>query len=198
MERLQYLDALAVRQKKEWGEILTGLETCNRYAVIDAQGQEIYHVAEEPGMMLSRLFLKAWRPFKMSISSIEGQAVLNIDRPFRWYFHEVAVFTTAGEKLGTIRREFAWLQRIYRVLDHDDNQVFRIVGPFIHPWTFNVFQNGQQVGKISKRWSGLGKEMFTDADNFGLTFPAGTDVKSKALLLSALFLIDFVHFETSK
>ena len=27
----------------------------------------------------------------------------------------------------------------------------------------------QEVGKISKKWSGLAKEYFTDADNFGVT-----------------------------
>lgn len=27
-----------------------------------------------------------------------------------------------------------------------------------------------KVGLIQKRWSGIGKEMFTDADNFGVTF----------------------------
>ena len=26
----------------------------------------------------------------------------------------------------------------------------------------------QSVGKISKQWSGLAKELFTDADNFGI------------------------------
>ena len=26
----------------------------------------------------------------------------------------------------------------------------------------------QEVGKISKKWSGLAKEFFTDADNFGV------------------------------
>ena len=26
----------------------------------------------------------------------------------------------------------------------------------------------QQVGKITKQWSGLAKEYFTDADNFGI------------------------------
>lgn len=26
----------------------------------------------------------------------------------------------------------------------------------------------QEVGKISKQWGGLAKEMFTDADNFGI------------------------------
>ena len=34
-----------------------------------------------------------------------------------------------------------------------------------------------KVGKISKQWSGLGKEVFTDADNFGINFPLDLDVK---------------------
>ena len=36
-----------------------------------------------------------------------------------------------------------------------------------------------QVGKISKQWSGFGKEAFTDADNFGINFPLDLDVKVK-------------------
>ena len=41
------------------------------------------------------------------------------------------------------------------------------------------------------------KESFTDADNFGITFPKGIDLSQKAVLLGAVFLIDFVHFENS-
>ena len=37
--------------------------------------------------------------------------------------------------------------------------------------------------------------MFTDAQNFGLTFPIDLDVKMKATLLGATFLIDFMYFE---
>lgn len=46
-----------------------------------------------------------------------------------------------------------------------------------------------QVGKISKQWTGLAKEVFTDADNFGISFPVDLDVKMKATLLGAVFLI---------
>ena len=45
------------------------------------------------------------------------------------------------------------------------------------------------MGKISKQWSGLGREMFTDADHFGINFPMDLDVRVKATLLGALFLI---------
>jgi hypothetical protein len=46
-----------------------------------------------------------------------------------------------------------------------------------------------EVGKISKKWSGLIKEYFTDADNFGISMPIDLDVKIKAVVLGALFLI---------
>ena len=45
------------------------------------------------------------------------------------------------------------------------------------------------VGRISKQWTGLVKEVFTDADNFGVTFPMDLDVKIKATTLAATFLI---------
>ncbi|MFL2928006.1 MAG: phospholipid scramblase-related protein, partial [Opitutales bacterium] len=62
-------------------------------------------------------------------------------------------------------------------------------------WTFFIKNNGTEYGKITKKWSGLLKESFTEADNFGVVFPEEWDVKVKALFLGAVFLIDFVHFE---
>ena len=44
-------------------------------------------------------------------------------------------------------------------------------------------------GHITKQWSGLGKELFTDADNFGVTFPRDLDVTVKAVIMGACFLI---------
>ena len=45
------------------------------------------------------------------------------------------------------------------------------------------------MGKISKEWSGWGKEIFTDGDNFGVSFPLDLDAKVKATLLGLVFLI---------
>ena len=45
------------------------------------------------------------------------------------------------------------------------------------------------IGRISKQWSGLLKEVFTDTDNFGIQFPIDLDVRMKAVLMGACFLI---------
>jgi hypothetical protein len=45
------------------------------------------------------------------------------------------------------------------------------------------------VGKISKQWAGILREAFTDADYFGITFPMDLDVKLKAVMIGACFLI---------
>ena len=46
-----------------------------------------------------------------------------------------------------------------------------------------------KVGQISKQWGGLMRELFTDADNFGVSFPADLDVRMKAVMIGACFLI---------
>ena len=86
----------------------------------------------------------------------------------------MALYSPSGELLATLR------------------------GPFFKPWTFHIEQNGQEVGLIQKRWSGLGKEIFTDADNFGVDLQQVSDPRLKLLAFAAVVLIDIVHFEKAK
>ncbi len=195
MHRLSSISGLVVRQVKEWGEILTGFETKNKYAISDVSGQRLYLAAEEAGSTLLRLFLKALRPFTMVVVSEDGNEVLRVNRPFRFFFHRAEVVDANGQPLGVVERRFSILRRIYSVLDPAGQEVYQLFGPILHPWTFEIRKDGMEVGKITKKWSGLFKEGFSDADNFGVMFPADWDVKMKALFMGAVFLIDFVHFE---
>ena len=81
------------------------------------------------------------------------------------------------------------------MLDASGQDTYQLFGPLLHPWTFEIRRGDQDLGKITKKWSGIMKEGFTDADNFGVTFPASWDFTLKAVFLGAVFLIDFVHFE---
>ena len=80
MERLSSISCLVVSQQKEWGEIITGFETRNRYAISDNSGSRLYLAAEEAGSTLLRWFLKALRPFTIAVLTEDGEVIL---RAFR-------------------------------------------------------------------------------------------------------------------
>ena len=194
MEKLKAAESVIVQQKKEWGEILTGFETKNRYAVLDSSNQQLYWAAEESSV-LARWFLKVLRPLAIHILSTEGRLVIKIVKPFRFFFHEVTIFNAEGRPLGKVKRRFSILTKKFTVEDPQGAATYNICAPLLHPWTFNISKNDMEAGEILKKWSGLGKEVFTDADNFSIKFPQGADAEQKAVFLGALFLIDMVYFE---
>jgi len=195
MKRLESVGGFAISQQKEWGEILTGFEGRNRYLVSDDRGNELFYAVEEPGSVLARIFLKAYRPFAIDVVDASGEKLLRIERPFRFYFHTAEILDGSGELVGSLQRHFAVLRRLYSVLSTNGKQLFELFGPVLHPWTFRIHEQGRERGMIQKKWTGLLKEGFTDADNFGVTFPSDWPVELKTLALGAVFLIDFVHFE---
>jgi uncharacterized protein YxjI len=197
MERLESIDTLVIRQEKEWSEILTGIEARNKYMVTDVSGNLLYMAAEWAGSFWARVLLKSIRPFTIYIVAPDGSRVLILKRTFRFYFHRLEVFDRDENLLGTIQRRFSILRRKYTVLDRSGHEIFELFGPILHPWTFIIRIPGREIGKITKKWSGILKEAFTKADNFGVTFPGDLDLTRKSLLLGAVFLIDFVHFERS-
>jgi uncharacterized protein YxjI len=172
VKKLSLTTGLVVSQQKEWGEILTGFETRNKYVISDESGNRLYLAAEEPGSTLIRWFLKALRPFTINVLTEDGRVVMRVTRPFRFYFHRVEVIDSQGQSLGVIKRQFSLLRRIYSVFNSSGQEVFQLFGPILHPWTFQIKKGEVEYGKIVKKWSGLLKEGVTDADNFGVMFPA--------------------------
>ena len=72
-----------------------------------------------------------------------------------------------------------------------------IFSPMFRIWTFKLMFEGEEVGRISKKWGGVLKEMLTDADSFGMECDEHVPVEIRRLLLVAIFLIDFTCFENN-
>ncbi|XP_078003358.1 phospholipid scramblase 1 isoform X3 [Phascolarctos cinereus] len=92
---------------------------------------------------------------------------------------------------------------IIKILDNTGREVITFDRPFrcvscFYPCCLQQIKSLNEqttVGKITKQWTGIIKETFTDADNFAIQFPLDLDVKMKAVMLGACFLIDFMFFE---
>jgi hypothetical protein len=90
LENFAQANSLVIKQQKEWGEILTGFETKNRYDVMDLNSNPLIEALEEGDSAMAtitRLFLKALRPFTMHLFSPAGTGLFKLTRPFGFYFH---------------------------------------------------------------------------------------------------------------
>ncbi|XP_035913967.1 phospholipid scramblase 2-like isoform X3 [Anopheles stephensi] len=209
LEYLTAIDQLLVHQKVELLEAFTGFETANKYTIKNTLGQKVYWAMEDTGCC-NRMCCGAARAFDMKILDTYQNEVLHFNRPLRcsscWFpccLQTMEVTAPPGNVIGYVEQDWSILTPQFSIKDQNGDTVLKISGPFC---TFSIcgdveFEvlstNGAQVGKISKQWSGLGREMFTDADHFGINFPMDLDVRVKATLLGALFLIDYMFFEKS-
>jgi uncharacterized protein YxjI len=195
---------LSVRQRKRWLEILTSLDARNTYVVYDEAGNPVFNVEEQGSgfsSFLKRLFLRNLRSFTSHVDDLSGQGqLLVLKKPFRFIFHRLEVHDAAGTLLGAIQRKWTWFRRKYIVEGPTGEPIATLFGPFFKPWTFKILltEGQQEVGMIQKKWSGLLKEAFTDADNFWVDFAAVSDPRLRAVLFAATMLIDIVHFENAK
>lgn len=204
LQALDHAPRLVLRQERSALEAVTGLDTPNRYLVLDpATGAILGGAEEEAGgvaQLFRRWFLHAGRPFTMHVSGLDGgPAVLRLERPWRLFLSRVEVWDADGRLVGVVRQRFTWLRRRLDLEGPGGRTLARVVGPLLHPWTFVVEQGpegaGREVGRIEKRWSGLGRELFTDADTYLLAFPPDAGALLRRLLLAAAILVDYSWFE---
>lgn len=200
MTALKDVDSLTISQDLEQLEAFTGIEQKNSYFLQNQNGEPLFQAEETDSSFFSNTFLEAARPFTIHIQNQNQDKILQVERPWRWYFDCVRVLNPDGSQIGYIEKNFTLLQKEFSVHKGTGNgqmSNYTITGPIFSPWTFNIKKGNREVGKITKEWSGVGKEMITDEDNFGVEFSPDMDEEDKKLLLGAVFLIDFRYFESS-
>jgi uncharacterized protein YxjI len=201
LARFEHPRRLSVRQRKNWMEIITSFDARNKYVVYDEAGNPVFNVEEQGsgfGSLMKRIFLRNMRPFTSHVEDLAGQGnLLVLKKPFRFIFHRLDVHDAAGNHLGSIQKRWTWFRRKYTVEGPDGGEIATLYGPFFRPWTFKILLPGNEheVGMIQKKWSGLLKEAFSDADNFWVDFGSIDDPQLRAVLFAATALIDIVHFE---
>ncbi|XP_048883404.1 phospholipid scramblase 3b isoform X1 [Brienomyrus brachyistius] len=208
LEYLTQIDQILVHQKVELLEAFIGFETNNKYEIKNSMGQKIYN-AKEKNDCCTRNCCGSLRSFDMKIKDNTDREVIRLVRPFRcascWCpccLQELEVQAPPGTTIGYVVQDWHPCLPKFSILGPSRETILKLDGPCCACnccGDINFELKGKDgdapIGRISKQWSGLLKEAFTDADNFGIQFPLDMDVKVKAVLLGACFLIDFMFFE---
>ncbi|XP_015184916.1 PREDICTED: phospholipid scramblase 2-like isoform X1 [Polistes dominula] len=206
LEYLMGLDHLFVKQKIELFEVIVDFETKNKYKVMNIRGEQIYYVAEKSSCC-SRYCCGTYRSCEFQVMDGVGREVLNMIRPLKCdscccpcCLQELEVYS-GGVLMGSVVQDWSIFRPWFSVRNANGDTVLTIKGPLLRCLEANFKVKSadgvHRVGMISKQWSGITREFFTDTDNFGISFPLDLDVKIKAVLLGACLLIDFMYFETS-
>lgn len=118
-----------------------------------------------------------------------------------WIFSHVTVAAPDGSVIGKIDGRFKFFKKYYELKDANETVFAIISSPFWKIWTFPVYlpETTEPVGKISKKWSGTMREMFTDADTFMIDAETHSwTPEQQAVILAAGMVIDFDFFENNK
>lgn len=215
LEYLAVIDQIIIQQDVELLEAFTGIETCNSYEAKNSMGQFIYKIAENSSCF-ARCCCGPRRCLEMDVTDYKNTVVMHFVRPLRCShtlfcicccsclcLQEMEVQAPPGKTIAYVGQRWSLCYPYFSVYDRNRKPVLDIKGPICTESMpcacdveFTVYStNGYAIGKITKQWSGLVKEYFTDADTFGVTFPLDMDVHLKGALIAASMLIDYMFFE---
>jgi hypothetical protein len=178
------------------------LKLTDTYDILDPITQQVIGIAkEEPAAWAKWLRLavkKGQLPTRVNVYENENEPpVLSIYRGFTLFRSKVRVTAGDGASLGYFKSKFFSLGGGFNVFDDRDQQVAQVKGNW-KGWDFQFLtQQGREIGKVTKKWAGFGKELFTSADNYIITIneDAGASQAAAALLLAAGLAIDVVFKE---
>ncbi|CAG7717922.1 unnamed protein product [Allacma fusca] len=193
-----------LKQEVEIFDAIFGCNTKNKYKVKNSQGKIVYVLKEETNCC-TRNCCGSLGAFDLSIVDSEEREVIQLSRPptcntCPCWLQVLEVQSPPGTRVGSVVQEWNMCHPQFRVMDATGEIKFRIKGSgcplfMCGSVEFQILDGSNVVGKVSKKWSGLLREGFTEADNFGLSFPPEVDVRMKAVLLGALFLLHRMYFD---
>ena len=187
---------LVVRQGVEHLEVFTGIEIENRYTIMTPEGETLLLAYEESGFF-SRQFLSSHRPLAVRLVAPDGQLVLTASRNFFWFLSHLYVQDGEDRPLGSLHRRFAVLNRRFNLEDPNGVALAELQGSLFHPNTFVFQRQDTEVARITKQWSGIMREAFSDADTFMVQFDHGALGPDLSwLVLATAIAIDLDFFES--
>ena len=174
-------------------------KAANNYDIHNPDTQEIIMNCREENMgfftkMLRFSDYKRMTPFHIEIKTPDGQKVLSVKRGVSIFTSTVEVFDEKDKPVGKFKQKFFSLGGKFDVLDTNENVVCTLKGKWTS-WDFRFLKGDKELAHVSKKWAGLGKELFTSADNYMLEIKEDNVTPEdpiRTLIVAAVMCIDMV------
>ena len=176
------------------------LKASNNYDVYDPQTKEIIlHCREKnlnPFYKIIRFFikeLKSMTPFEIEISGLDGKKIIKVKKGLSLVLSKIYVSDENDKSIGYFKQKLFPIGNNFEMFDEKGNFVSKLNGSLIG-WNFKFVKDENTIATVTKKWSGIGKELFTSADNYILDIKDDVEKTSplRLLIFGAVMCIDMV------
>lgn len=173
-------------------------KAANNYDIHDPETGEIVMECREDKLgiftkMLRFTDYKRMTPFDVQIRTPDGEPIVRVTRGISVFLSKVDVLNENDQRIGGFKQKFFSLGGAFTVLGVNDEPLCQLKGKWTG-WDFSFMAGDRQLARVTKKWAGLGKELFTTADNYVLQIDDNVppDSPLRQLILGAVMCIDMV------
>lgn len=173
-------------------------KAASNYDIIDPDTGEVILWCREPHLgfitkMARFTDYKTMTPFDVHVTTPEGDPVLRVRRGVSLFLSKVQVLDDENEPVGGFQQRLFSIGGAFTVSNADGRPLCHLKGKWTG-WEFKFEHEGVELAKVSKKWAGFNKEMFTSADSYVLQISDDVpeDNPLRLLILGAVLCIDMV------
>ena len=173
-------------------------KAANNYDILDPEtSEELLHCREDHLGFFTKMLrftdYKRMTPFDVEIRTPDGQPVLRVRRGVSIFLSNVRVYDEADQFVGGFKQKFFSIGGSFDVLSTEGQVLCTLKGKWTG-WDFRFLSGDTELAHVSKKWAGLGKELFTTADNYILEISdqVPPDNPVRILIMAAVMCIDMV------
>ncbi len=173
-------------------------KAANNYDIYNPNSTEMIMTCREEKLgfftkMLRFTDYKRMTPFHIEIKTVTGEKVLSVKRGISIFLSTVEVLNEQDELVGKFKQKFFSLGGKFSVVDPNDRILCNLKGKWTS-WDFRFEKDKIEFAHVTKKWAGIGKELFSTADNYMLEIneKVPKDDKIRTMILAAVMCIDMV------
>ena len=173
-------------------------KAANNYDIHDPKtGDIIMECREERLGIITKLLrftdYKRMTPFDIQIRTPDGNQLVRVTRGISVFLSKVKVLDEQDQVIGGFKQKLFSIGGSFNVLDANDKPICLLKGKWTG-WDFRFMAGETELAHVTKKWAGIGKELFTSADNYVLEVSESvpTDNAVRQLILAAVMCIDMV------
>ena len=173
-------------------------KAANNYDIYDPDTEAVIMECREDRLgVLTKILrftdFKRMTPFDIQIRTLEGHQVIRVKRGMSLFISKVQVLDENDRVIGMFKQKFFSIGGAFTVLDANENPVCQLQGKWTG-WDFKFLDGETELAHVTKKWAGIGKELFTSADNYVLEISDSvpTDNVARQLILATVMCIDMV------